>query len=88
MALTDAQATARFGMSLQDAHRTRDTALQSLDRAAVATARAAWSDMAAIVRASAHHPETIRFHFLDAIAKGVDVADAEASTRAFARSKP
>lgn len=86
MALNDTQARARFGMTPADAHRVRDTAMQRLDRAAVMTARAAWSDMAAVVRASQHHPELIRFHFLNALANGADVADAEAQTRAFARS--
>ena len=86
MALTDAQAIERFGMTQQDAHRVRDTAMQRMDSAAIATARAAWRDMAAIVRASSRHPELIRFHFLNALANGADVADAEAQTRAFARS--
>ena len=85
MAIIDAQAHERFGMSIADAHRIRDAALQGLTTAQVATARAAWSDMAPIVRKSAKHPELIRFHFLNALANGADVADAEAQTRAFAR---
>ena len=86
MAISDAQAHERFGMTLQDAHRVRDTALQGLTPAQVATARAAWSDMAAVVRVSKHHPELIRFRFLTALADGSSVADAEADARAFARS--
>lgn len=75
------------GLTKHDAMRVRDTAIQRLDGAAIATARAAWDDMAAIVRASSRHPELIRFHFLNALAAGADVADAEAQTRAFARSE-
>lgn len=85
MALNDTQARDRFGMTLADAHRVRDTALQGLTAAQVAAARAAWTDMAAVVRASNRHPELIRFRFLNALANGADVADAEADTLAFAR---
>lgn len=76
----------RYGMTKYQALRTRDLAMQALSPAAVATARAAWSDMAALVRQSAHHPETIRLRFLSLLAEGVPVADAEAETRAFALS--
>lgn len=86
MALTPEQQRERFGMTQQDAHRTRDLALQSLTPAQVATARAAWADMAALTRNSARHPEMIRFFFLNALANGADVADAERQTRAYARS--
>lgn len=86
MAITDTQAHERFGMSKADAHRVRDLAMQRLDAAGTASARAAWSDMAALVRASKRHPELIRFHFLNALANGASVADAEAQTRAFACS--
>ena len=85
MAISDAQAHERFGMSKADAHRVRDTALQGLSPAQVAAARAAWTDMAALVRASSRHPELIRFYFLNALANGEGVADAETQTRAFAR---
>ena len=86
MAINDTQARERFGMTLADAHRVRDTALQGLTAPQVAKARAAWSDMANIVRHSHKHPELIRFHFLNALANGATVADAETQTRAFARA--
>lgn len=85
MTINDAQAHERFGMSKADAHRVRDTALQGLTPAQTITARAAWSDMATLVRASSRHPELIRFYFLNALANGADVADAGAQARAFAR---
>jgi hypothetical protein len=84
MALTIDQQITRFGMTQQDAHRVRDLALQSIDATAAATARAAWRDMADVVRASAHHPETVRFYFLNALASGAPVADATAQTIAYA----
>lgn len=86
MALTPEQQRARFGMTQQDAHRTRDLALQSLTPAQIATARKAWDAMADLVRNSTRHPELIRFCFLNALATGADVADAERQTRAYARS--
>lgn len=85
MALTPEQQRERFGMTQQDAHRTRDLALQSLTPAQVATARKAWDAMADLVRKSARHPELIRFYFLNALATGASVADAEAQTLAYAR---
>ena len=86
MTLTTEQQTARFGMTQQDAHRTRDLALQSLTPDAIATARTAWRDMAEVVRASTHHPETIRFYFLSALANGAAVADAAAATITYANT--
>jgi hypothetical protein len=84
MTLTIDQQRNRFGMAQQDAHRTRDLALQSLTPSQIATARAAWADMAALTRNSARHPEMIRFYFLSALANGLDVADAERQTLIFA----
>lgn len=84
MTLTIDQQRARFGMTQQDAHRVRDLALQSLTPAATAAARKAWRDMAGIVRASARHPETVRFYFLSALADGASVTDATAATITYA----
>jgi hypothetical protein len=85
MTLTDTQARDRFGMTTQDAHNVRDRALQSLTPAQVAEARAAWTDMAAIVRNSHQHPETIRFKLLTMLAAGHTIKGAARAARDFAR---
>lgn len=87
MTLTQSQAAARFGMTLAEAHQVRDKAAAVCTGADAAKARAAWSGMADVCRASAHHPELIRFKFLQSLADGQPIDQAAKAARQFAQGE-
>ena len=76
--ITQQEASARFGMSLEEAHKVRDRAAKACpDMAAARAARAAWQALADELRGSKgqpftcpQHPESVRFRMLQAIADG------------------
>jgi len=87
--ITQQEAAARFGMSLEEAHKVRDRAAKAcLDMAA---ARAAWQALAYELRGGKgqpficpRHPESVRFRMLQAIADGESLPRAIELARAYA----
>lgn len=87
--LTQHEAAARFGMSLQEAHSVRNAAAKACPD--MAAARAAWQSLADELRGNKgqpficpQHPESVRFRLLQAIAAGESLARAVELARAYA----
>ena len=87
--ITQQEATARFGMSLEQAHKVRDRAAKACPD--MAAARSAWQALAYELRGSKgqpficpRHPESVRFRMLQAIADGESLPRAVELARAYA----
>jgi hypothetical protein len=85
MPLSHEQQLALFGMTTAEACALRDRVQAALGPKAVAEARAAWSDMAADLRAWHAHPEAVRLRLLQALADGHALADAMKAARSSAQ---
>lgn len=87
--LTQQEAAARFGMTLEEAHSVRDAAAKACQD--MAAARAAWQALSYELRGNKgqpflcpQHPESVRFRMLQAIAAGESIGRAVELARAYA----